>query len=108
MMSIDVAVITGAQQGIGAAIAAALGAAGQFCIVNYLDNAHAARAVCRGIEEKGGKAEAVAADASDEAGVCRLLDAAASNGRLASLVTNAGIFPRRLLLDMTNDEWDEV
>jgi Dehydrogenases with different specificities (related to short-chain alcohol dehydrogenases) len=103
-----VAIITGAQQGIGAATAKTLAAEGWLCIVNYLDDAGAARAIADEIAAAGGEAIPVRADISDGADVENLLKAASQHGELKALVNNAAIFPRRPLLEMADAEWDAV
>ncbi|MEU5432326.1 SDR family NAD(P)-dependent oxidoreductase [Streptomyces sp. NPDC020719] len=64
-----VALVTGASRGIGAAVARALGAHGASVAVNYLRSAEAAARVVADIEKSGGRAVAVAGDASDLAQV---------------------------------------
>ena len=56
------ALVTGAQQGIGAVVAVAIGAQGAAGLVNYLDDPGAASAVVAQIEAAGGRAIAVAGD----------------------------------------------
>lgn len=107
-MAERVAIVTGAQQGVGAAVARALARSGRACIVNYLDDEVGAQNVVSEIARSGGKAEAVRADISDPAGVERLLSVSAGMGELEILVNNAAIFPRRALLEMSDGDWDGV
>ena len=51
------ALVTGAQQGIGAAIARAFGAAGAAVVVNWLDDEAGAEAVASDVRKAGAKAE---------------------------------------------------
>ena len=57
-----VALVTGAQQGIGRATAEALGHAGASVIVNFLDDHEAALQVVESIQECGSSAKAVKGD----------------------------------------------
>jgi 3-oxoacyl-[acyl-carrier protein] reductase len=103
-----VALVTGAQQGIGKAIALAYGREGASVVVNYLDDQSAAEAIAAQIRELGRQAVAVAGDVAQAADVRRLVEAGAGLGGIDILVNNAGIFPRVEFLDMRTDQWDEV
>ena len=103
-----VAVVTGAQQGIGAATALAAAKAGTSVVVNYLDDEEAAAAVVASARSAGADAVAVQADISQPAGVERLMAAADGLGGIDILVNNAAIFPRTAFLEMTEADWDGV
>lgn len=103
-----VAIVTGAQQGIGAAIARACGREGSAVVVNYLDDAATASAVVGDVERMGARAVAVEADVSDRNGAARLVAAARDLGGVDVLVNNAGIFPRSPFLELSEDDWDTV
>jgi NAD(P)-dependent dehydrogenase (short-subunit alcohol dehydrogenase family) len=103
-----VAIVTGAQQGIGAAIARSLAGEGSAVVVNHLDDQSAADRIVSEVEDAGGRAVAVGADVSSMEGVDALIEAAASLGGVDLLVNNAGVFPRSGFLDMTRAEWDSV
>ena len=103
-----VAVVTGAQQGIGAAIALAAAEAGASVIVNYLDDAEAAAGVVASAQAAGAAAAAVQADIAEPRQVERLMAAADGLGGVDILVNNAAVFPRTAFLDMTEADWDGV
>lgn len=102
------AVVTGAAQGIGAAIAQRLAADGHKVAVLDL-SAEAAQATVDVIVAAGGTALAVGADVSDAAAVdaafARIVD---ELGAPTILVNNAGIIRDNLLFKMTVEEWDLV
>jgi 3-oxoacyl-[acyl-carrier protein] reductase len=103
-----VALVTGAQQGIGKAIALAYGREGASVVVNYLDDQAAAEAIAAQICAGGSRALPVAGNVARMADVRRLLEAGATLGGIDILVNNAGIFPRVEFLDMSEAQWDDV
>ena len=103
-----VALVTGAQQGIGKAIALAYGREGANVVVNYLDDRTAAEAITAQIHEFGRQAISIAGDVSRLDDVRDMVDAGVALGGINVLVNNAGIFPRIEFLDMTEAQWDEV
>jgi 3-oxoacyl-[acyl-carrier protein] reductase len=89
----QVAVVTGASKGIGAAIAEHLAAAGAAVVVNYASSRAGAEAVVNRIRQTGGKAVAVQADVSKLEDVRRLFaETKKTFGKLDILVNNAGIY----------------
>jgi len=91
-----VALVTGANGGIGRAIALALGDAGYTVLVNYRRRRQAAEQVVRKIASAGGSAEAVQADVTNPEDVVRLFDDIQQTyGRLDVLVNNVGDYLRR-------------
>ena len=89
----QVAVVTGASKGIGAAIADELAAAGAAVVVNYASSKAGADAVVERIRRSGGKAVAVQADVSKLADVRRLFaETKKAFGTLDILVNNAGVY----------------
>ncbi len=98
-----VALVTGASRGIGAAVAAALGAAGARVAVNFWQEAAAAEQVARAI----GQALAVQADVADASAVAAMLAAVeAGLGPVDILVNNAGIALIRGIEDLTEADFD--
>ena len=102
--------VTGAQQGIGAACALAFATAGHDVAINWLDDLAAAEHVAAGVRAAGRKAVLVQGDVGQGAAACAtlVLAAATALGGLDVLVNNAGIFPRCSFLEMTEAEWDAV
>lgn len=103
-----VALVTGAQEGIGKAIALAYGREGASVVINYLDNQAAAEETASQISALGQRAVTIAGDVAQAADIRRLVEAGERLGGIDILVNNAGIFPRVEFLDMTEAQWDEV
>ena len=112
-----IAIVTGAGRGIGRAHALALAAAGAKVVVNDLGAAISgeghddtpAQQVVDEIGAAGGEAVANGDDVADFAGAERMVRQAIDHfGRLDILVNNAGILRDRMLVNMTEQEWDAV
>jgi 3-oxoacyl-[acyl-carrier protein] reductase len=89
----QVAVVTGASKGIGAAIAEALAAEGAAVVVNYASSKEGADRVVKNITAKGGKAIAVQGDVSKQADITRLFaETKKVYGKVNILVNNAGVY----------------
>ena len=119
MPSLDgkVAVVTGAGRGIGREHALALAGAGAKVVVNDLGGSTAgeghdqtpAQQVADEIKANGGEATANYDNVADFAGAERMVkQAVADFGRLDILVNNAGILRDRMLVSMSEAEWDAV
>ncbi len=104
----QVALVTGAQQGIGKSVALAYGREGADVVVNYLDDKAAAEDIVAHIRQCGRRAVAVAGSVAQAGDIRAMVDAGDAFGGVTILVNNAGIFPRVAFLDMTETQWDEV
>lgn len=103
------AVVTGAGQGIGAAIALGLAVAGAHVVLSGR-RAITLNRVCDSIREHGGTAEPCVADVTSPDDVSKLMAVAAGDrGCFEILVNNAGIpGPTAPLVDVTVEEWNET
>ena len=103
------ALVTGAQQGIGAAIAIAFAREGADVAINYLDGLAEAEAVAAAIRATGQRAVLIPADVSSSDAPAKLVAATvAAFGKIDILVNNAGVFPRVTFLEMKEADWDFV
>ena len=103
---IRTAIVTGASNGIGAALARRLAADGFRTVVNYSSSAAEADQVVAGIKAAGGQAMAIAADVSDPSAVKMLFDRAeAELGPVDVLVNNAGILRQAPLAQVTDEDY---
>ena len=104
-----VALVTGAQQGIGRAIALAMAAEGADVGLNFLDDPAAAERVAGEILGRGRKVLTVKGDVAQARDVHALVDAVTGGlGPPDVLVNNAGVFPRAQFLELSEREWDHV
>ena len=104
-----IAIVTGASDGIGRAIAERLAQDGATVVVNYGKSADKAKAVVAGIVSRGGNAVAIQADMSQVADARRLVqDTVTKFGRLDILVNNAGMFMYKPLVETTEEEFDRM
>lgn len=103
-----VAVVTGAGQGLGRAIALRYAAEGAWVAVVDM-NEETAGAVADEIREAGGKALAYACDVSKRAQVEQTATAIAADlGPISILVNNAGVSRPAMLWKMTDEQWQTV
>lgn len=104
-----VVLVTGAQQGIGRAMALEFAAAGADVAVNWLDDEAAATGVAEGVRAAGRRALLIQADVGRlDAVRAMVADVEADLGPIDILVNNAGVFPRVPFLEMAERDWDFV
>jgi NAD(P)-dependent dehydrogenase (short-subunit alcohol dehydrogenase family) len=102
-----VALVTGAADRVGAAIAERLAAGGWSVVLHYRSSAEKAEATAARIEAAGGRAALVQADLADRPARSRLIaEAARPFGPLTLLVNNASLFERDSVVDLAEDLWD--
>lgn len=103
------ALVTGANSGIGKAVAIALGEAGADVVVNYVRGDDSAEEVVAAIAASGSKALALKADVSDEQQVQRMfLKMIDEFGTIDILVNNAGLQQDAAFDQMTLQQWNTV
>jgi 3-oxoacyl-[acyl-carrier protein] reductase len=103
-----VAIVTGGSRGIGAATAAWLAEHGAAVVVSGRD-ADRLQSTVKQIEERGGSAIAVVADAAKREDADALVERTKERfGRVDVLVNNAGITRDGLLVRMKDEDWDRV
>ncbi|HEX6440533.1 MAG TPA: SDR family NAD(P)-dependent oxidoreductase [Candidatus Binatia bacterium] len=103
-----VAIVTGAGQGIGRALALGFARAGAKVVIADI-NEESAASVKSEIEALGGTASAACTDVSNEDSVQTMVDKSLGEfGKLDILVNNAGIFPVSSVEEMKEAEWDRV
>ncbi|MFO1159316.1 MAG: SDR family oxidoreductase [Reyranellaceae bacterium] len=108
-LSGKIALVTGGQQGIGAAIVRAFAAEGADVALTWLDDQPAAEALAAAVRQTSRRAHLVHADVARLADIEAMM--AGTVGALGApdiLVNNAGVFPRVKLLEMTESDWDHV
>lgn len=101
------AIVTGASQGLGRAIAIELAAAGAkvACLAR---NAEKLADTVKVITDAGGQAEAIPCDVADGESVEAAMGKVAEWGSVDIVVNNAGITRDTLMPIMTDEQWDDV
>jgi len=103
------ALVTGANSGIGKAVAIALGEAGADVVVNYVRDNPSSQDVITTISSKGVRALAIQADVSQEPQVeAMFAKMLAEFGTIDILVNNAGLQKDAPLEQMTLAQWNTV
>lgn len=117
MLEGRVALVTGAGQGVGRAIAEELSKAGARVVVNDIgvslngasENASAAEEVAAAIRTAGGEAVANSESVSDPASAARIVQTALDSfGRIDIVVNNAGILRDAIFHKMSHADWQAV
>jgi glucose 1-dehydrogenase len=104
-----VAIVTGGNTGIGAAVVVALADQGAKVVIDYVANPDATEELEKKLAALGETAVGIEADVSKVEDIGRMVDAAVSNfGRLDVMVNNAGIETRTSILDTTEDQYEKV
>ena len=103
------ALVTGANSGIGKAVALGLAASGADVAINYIEDLPAAEEVAHAIEAGGRRAIVIKADVSDEADVQAMFARAISHfSTLHVVVSNAGLQRDAAIDKMTLEQWNKV
>ena len=107
----ETAIVTGGSSGIGRALATELGTAGATVLVADITEdpgTDDVRPTHERIVEDGGDAAFVRTDVADPEQIAAVVEAARDYGGVDVMVNNAGIIPRRGLLDATAEAYDRV
>jgi NAD(P)-dependent dehydrogenase (short-subunit alcohol dehydrogenase family) len=104
----DIAIVTGAAQGIGRAIAVELGRQG--CKIAAADvKVEGARETAAAIDAAGGEAFGTECDVSQRSEAQKLVAETLERwSRIDVLVNNAGIYPRKAFLELDDQTWTKV
>jgi NAD(P)-dependent dehydrogenase (short-subunit alcohol dehydrogenase family) len=104
------AIVTGADSGIGRAVAIAFAREGADVLISYLDEHEDAKETARWVEDAGRRAVTVPGDVADEAYCRTLVDRAEREfGKLDILVNNAAMQrTHKSIEEISSDEWDRT
>jgi glucose 1-dehydrogenase len=104
-----IALVTGSNQGIGAACAVKLAQQGADLIIHGLERNESAEDILEKIKALGRRAVFLEADLSQARNAVKLVnDAIAAYGALDILVNNAGMEKRQDFTDITEDDYDQI
>lgn len=108
-LSGKIVIVTGGSRGIGKAIALKLAEQGANIAINYNKADSEAQAVVEAVKQMGVEAQAIQADVAVTTEAARLIDTVLkSMGRVDILVNNAGVTRDKLLMQMSEADWDTV
>jgi len=108
MFENEIALVTGASRGIGAAIASGLGEKGATVIGTATSESGAAAITAR-LSEAGIKGEGMVLNVTDPASIDTVLKAITERfGAPGILINNAGITRDNLLMRMKDEEWESI
>jgi NAD(P)-dependent dehydrogenase (short-subunit alcohol dehydrogenase family) len=106
---VRIALVTGGSSGLGASIAERLAHEGYAVGLTAHSQPEAGDRVRDRIRGAGGSAECLKADVSSESDVARVFDEIhAALGAPDVVISNAGVWPRALVCDMSVADWDHV
>ena len=104
-----VAIVTGANTGIGKAIAEELAKRGAKVVINYRSHPERTEEMITAIKAAGGEAIGAQADVTQLDQLQQVVDTAVTSyGRLDVMVNNAGLETRTSVLDTTPEDYDRV
>jgi len=104
-----VAIVTGGNSGIGAAIVLELAKQGANIVIDYRSHPESTEALEKQIAKLGDQAIGIQADVSHVADLQKLIDGAVKRfGKIDVLVNNAGIETRTNILNTTEEQYDQV
>lgn len=105
-----IAIITGGDSGIGAAVAIAFAKEGAHCVISYLDEHDDAERTKARIEELGQKCLLISGDVSNPLKNEEIVtEAIEAFGKIDILINNVGIqFPQQSITDITDEQFDHT
>ena len=104
-----VAIVTGGNSGIGAAIVIELARLGANIVIDYITHKELADELSKEVMDLGDQVLAVDADVSKVSDLQKLVDAAVKKfGRLDIMINNAGVETRTSILDTTEEQYQKV